>query len=174
MQFNAKVKSDPSGQLTGSYQCTVTPDALLLQRKKQTVMSIPRGTTAMRTTAANEIAIRLPSGPLVLALGKFAVYPSKLADAVAAFLSGSRATVDQADVKIEPYLLIPSVAPFGIMILTRGGAIWGALGGGVACACLAIAQAESIPRPGRAALILIINVALYAGILTLVTAAAHP
>jgi hypothetical protein len=173
MQFNAKVKSDPTGQLSGSYQCTVTADALLLQRKKQTVMSIPRGTPTTRTPAANEIAVQLPTGPLVLALGKFAVYPTKLADAVAAFLSGSRPTVDQADVKIEPYLLIPSVAPFGIMILTRGGAIWGALGGGIACACLAIAQAESVPRAGRVALILVINVALYAGIIALVMAAPH-
>jgi hypothetical protein len=172
MQFNAKVKSDPSGQLSGAYQCTVTADALLLQRKKQTVLSIPRGTPTWHP-AGNEISIKRPVGPLVLTVGRFAVYPSKLADAVAAFLSGKSPTINQGDVKIEPYLLIPSVAPFGIMILTRGGAIWGAVGGGIACACIAIAQAESIPRPGRAALILAINVALYAGIIALVSAAAH-
>jgi hypothetical protein len=167
MQFNAKVKADPTGQLSGSYQCTVAGDALRLQRKKQTVLSIPRGTRAMRS-ASNQIAVQLPTGPLVLALGKFAVYPGKLAEGVAAFLRGDRDALNESEFKIEPYLLVPALLPFGIMILTRGGAIWGALGGLVAVACLAIAQIESVPRAGRAALILLINVAIYGAILSLV------
>jgi hypothetical protein len=170
MQFNAAVKSDSTGMLKGTYQCTAAPDGLQLARKKQTVVVIPRGTAAT-LTGSNQVTVQTPGGTLVLAVSKFPAYQGRLAGAVAAFLRGERDLANEAEFKLEPYLLVPAVLPFGIMIVTRGGAIWGALGGGVAVACLAIAQLESIPRLGRLAIILLINVALYAGIIAMMSAA---
>jgi hypothetical protein len=170
MQFSAAVKSDSTGMLKGTYQCTPAPDGLHLARKKQTVVVIPRGSTATHT-GSNQVTVQTPGGTLVLAVSKFPAYQGRLAGAVAAFLRGERNLEADAEFKLEPYLLVPAVLPFGIMIVTRGGAIWGALGGGVAVACLAIAQVESIPRAGRLAIILVINAALYAGIIALMSAA---
>jgi hypothetical protein len=48
----------------------------------------------------------------------------------------------------------------------------GLLGGIAAAGCLAIAQAESMPRMARLGLIVLINAVLYAGILALVMQAA--
>jgi hypothetical protein len=170
MQLNARVKSDQSGHLRGNYQCIVAADGLQLQRKKQTVMVIPRGTRAHRT-AFNQLTVELPTGPFVLNIGKFASYQGRLIEAIAAFLRGERDSINESEFKIEPYLLAPAVLPFGIMIVTRGGAIWGGLGGIIAVACIAVAQLEAIPRIGRLAIILLINVVLYALIISLVHAA---
>jgi hypothetical protein len=170
MQFNAAVKSDSTGRLKGQYQCTPAPDGLHLARKKQTVLVLPRGVRATHT-GSNQIAVESSAGHLVLAISKFPAYQGRLAAAVAGFLRGERDLATDAEFKLEPYLMIPAVLPFGIMIVTRGGAIWGGLGGVVAVICLAIAQYEPIPRMARLGLILGINVALYAAIIALMASA---
>jgi hypothetical protein len=170
MQFNAAVKSDSAGQLKGSYQCTVEPGGLHLARKKQTQLVIPRRTYAART-GSNQVAVQMGGRSIVLAINRFATYQSRLADAVAAYLRGERQLATAAEFKIEPYLLLPAVLPFGIMVLTRGGAIWGALGGIIAVVCLTVAQMEAMPRAARLGLIILINAALYWGIITMVNAA---
>jgi hypothetical protein len=169
MQFNVAVKEDSAGQLKGSYQCTAGPDGLHLSRKRQDVLIVPRGAGAIRT-GSNRITVHVAGRTLVLAVSKFPAYQGRLADGVAAYLRGERelSAGDEGEFKLEPYLLVPAVLPFGIMILTRGGAIWGALGGVVAVACLALAQVESMPRVARLGLILLINAALYGMIFSLV------
>lgn len=62
------------------------------------------------------------------------------------------------------------VACIAIMIATRGGAIWGALGGGVGGLCLKISQSTNIPLAGRIAACTAITIALWAAIITLVVA----
>lgn len=166
MQFNAIVKSDTSGQLKGQYQCTAAADGLHLARKKQAVVVIPRGTPATHT-GSNLVTVDSPTGQLTMAITKFPAYQKRLAAAVASFVSGGRELPSDAEFKLEPYLLIPAVLPFGIMIVTRGGALWGVVGGLVAVGCLAVAQVESLPRIARLGLMLLINAVLYAVIIAM-------
>lgn len=59
-------------------------------------------------------------------------------------------------------------ACLAIMIVTRGGAIWGALGGGVGGLCLKVAQAQSLPVPLRIVICTAVTAALWVGIVMLV------
>lgn len=90
---------------------------------------------------------------------------------MAAWLRGERPALPQArEYKIEPYLLVPALLPFGIMAVTRGGAIWGAVGGALAVACIAVAQIETLHKLVRLAIILAISAAAYGVVFSLVAA----
>ncbi len=60
------------------------------------------------------------------------------------------------------------VACLAIMIATRGGAVWGALGGGVGGACLKISQNRQIPVLARFLVCAAITAVLWGVILALV------
>jgi hypothetical protein len=169
LQFKATIKSDPAKRLSGSYQCTSTPEGIRIEKKKENPLTLRPGTPAHRNVG-NIVDVRFGDRTVSMAIAKFPAYQTRLADAVAAFLRGERGDLQDGEFKIEWYLLVPAILPFGIMILTRGGAIWGALGGVVAFACLALVQVESIPKIGRLLLILGVNAMLYAAIVTLVAA----
>jgi len=171
MEFNATVKSDPAGILKGGFKATLGPDGLRMERKKQPPVLVGRGTAATYQSG-NMLTVALPGRAVTIAVTKFPAYQARLARGVAEYLRGERATFEDADVKMEWYLLVPAILPFGIMILTRGGAIWGALGGAVAVGCLYVAQVESMPKLARLVLIAVINAALYAAIYALVATAA--
>ena len=61
-------------------------------------------------------------------------------------------------------------ACLAIMIVTRGGAIWGAVGGGFGGLCIKVSQNPNLSVATRVALCCLITVALWAGILGLVWA----
>ena len=75
------------------------------------------------------------------------------------------------EVPTPPWAWAFFVACMAIMVLTRGGAIWGAIGGGVGGICLKVAQATSIPLAARIAICTVITGILWAGIIVLVAAA---
>src|SRR5689334_14989458 len=125
MQFNVAVKSDSRGRLKGAYQGKVESDGLHLQRKGRDEVVIARGSDA-KHVGANRVEVAMPDGAIVaFAVSRFGIYQSRLAAQLAAFLRGERRDLgDGSEFKLEPLLLIPAVLPFGIMLLTRGGAIW--------------------------------------------------
>jgi hypothetical protein len=173
VRFKAKVKADSANQLRRTLRAVVAPEGIQLTAKNQPVLTIPRPTPAAHD-GGNLLSVDLPGRRLTLAVSKFPAYQTRTAAYLAEYLRGRRATLIDEDVRLEPYLLVPAVLPFGIMLLTRGGAIWGALGGGIAFGCLAIAQNESMPKAGRIAVMLLINAVLYAVIIFLVIAASRP
>lgn len=59
------------------------------------------------------------------------------------------------------------VACLGIMIATRGGAIWGGVGGGVGGVCLKISQNREMPVVNRVLLCSLITAVLWIGIVVL-------
>src|SRR4051812_4511240 len=156
MQFKAKVKADPANELRGVYLCTVTPAGIEMSKKKRTAVVL-RGGLMGTYKGGNQVVVRLGGREVTLAVSKFGADQARLAMMLAEYVCGKRATIDNADVKLETYLTALAVLPFGIMILTRGGAIWGGLGGAVAFGCLALAQVETLSVAWRLALILVIN-----------------
>lgn len=71
---------------------------------------------------------------------------------------------------VPMWLYVPSVLPLGIMIVTRGGAIWGALGACLVGLNLKIARSESLPLAARLGLVLAITAAAYGAVVALVVA----
>jgi hypothetical protein len=108
---------------------------------------------------------------LTLAVNKFGTYQQRIAREVVGYLTGARTTMPEAaEFKLEPYMLVPAVLPLGIMIVTRGGAIWGAIGGALAALCVFVAQAEELPKAARLAIIVLVNAAAYAGVIAMMSA----
>jgi hypothetical protein len=173
MEFGAAVKSDSAGQLRGAVKCVLTPGGMSIGKGKSGVpLMIAQGTPA-RYDGGNRFSIDAGGGrTLALAVNKFGSYQNRIAREVASYLGGGgRATPpDAAEFKLEPYMLVPAVLPFGIMAVTRGGAIWGAVGGVLAVSCLFVAQAEQLPKAARLGIILLINVAAYGGVIAMMSA----
>jgi hypothetical protein len=172
MEFGAAVKSDSAGQLRGGVRCKLTPGGLSVQKGKSGMpVMIPRGAPA-RYDGGSRFSVDAGGRMLTLAVSKFGSYQQRIAREIAAYLSGARSNMpDVGEFKLEPYLLVVSILPFGIMAVTQGGAIWGAVGGVVAVGCLALAQAEQMPKAARLGLILLINVVVYAVVIAMVMAA---
>lgn len=63
------------------------------------------------------------------------------------------------------------VACLAIMILTRGGAIWGALGGGVGSICMKVSQNQNMPVAMKLTICAAITGTLWVAIAMLVMAA---
>lgn len=171
MEFGAAVKLDSMGQLRGAVRCTVTPQGLSVAKGKAPPLLVPVGTPA-RHEGGSRMVIKAGGRVLTLSVSKFGSYPQRIARDVAAFLRGERpAPLAAREYKIEPYLLVPSLLPFGIMAVTGGGAIPGAIGGALAVACLAVAQVETLHKAARLAIILAITAAAYGVTISLVAAA---
>jgi len=161
MQFNATIKSDSAGILRGGVKCSLTASGLTLAKRKIPTLLVPVGTDAI-SSRGNVVHVALPDRQIAFAVQKFGSYQGRLADDVAGFLRAERPEPVEADYKLQPYLLALSLLPIGIMILTGGGALWGAIGGAVAMACLVVAQNDRMPIAIRVLFILAICGMLYA------------
>lgn len=167
MEFNATVKGDSLGQLRGGVKCAVTSGGLTVTKGKNPPLLIPIGTSAA-AEGRSVLRVMLPDRQLSLAVQKFGAYQGRIAADVAAYLRGERQALAAGDYRLEPYLLVLSFLPFGIMILTRGGALWGAIGGGLAMLCLVVSQNEKLPILVRLLIVLGISACLYGLVLMLV------
>jgi hypothetical protein len=63
----------------------------------------------------------------------------------------------RADYGMPWYLWVLAVLPWGIPVLTLGGCLWVAIGGGISAGCFAIARATRIPIVYRTTFLIVIN-----------------
>ncbi len=156
--FKAAVKEDPRKALKGVLQASVGPEGLRLRQGKKVDLLVPRGSAA-EYLDENKLAVEAEGCTLTLAVHKFGSYQARIARDVAGFLAGARRGLDPASYRLEWYLYLPAVLPFGIPVITGAagagafaGAFWGALGFGLAAGCFTIAQVEKLPKAARLAL----------------------
>jgi WD40 repeat protein len=159
--FKAVVKDDPREALKGTLQATVTREGVRLHQGRKVDLLLPPGTRA-KYLQGNQLRAEVDGRPVTLAVNRFGSYQARMARDVSEFLAGRRRSLDPKDYRLEWYLYLPAVLPMGIPILTVGGAIWGALGFGVAAGCFTIAQMEQLPKAVRLGLALALNVVAYA------------
>ena len=169
MRFRATVKSDPARRMKGTYLCKIVPEGIQLQKRFQKFL-FPHRTPA-KYTQGNVIEVFLPTGMVTLAINGFYTYQERLAEAVVEFLRGERDALDAPEFRIEWFFIAASFLPFGIMILTRGGALGGIVAAMVVLGCIALSQVEGYSRVTRLILILLINAAFYAVVYYLVAGA---
>ncbi|MHB8994130.1 MAG: hypothetical protein ACYC63_02655 [Armatimonadota bacterium] len=74
---------------------------------------------------------------------------------------------------MPPWLWVLAVLPLGIMILTRGGAIWGAMGGGLMGLNMWVGKKPELHIGVRTGIILAVTAVAYAIVIPLVVAARH-
>jgi WD40 repeat protein len=165
-EFKAVVKSDPARLLKGQLKCGVTAEGLRLQQGKKLDLLLPVGTFASGGDGGR-FRVQVGGREVELAVASWALYPQRLARDLCAFLGGQRPPLAQQDYAIPPYLYVPAVLPLGIPALTRGGALWGALGFGLAGGCLAIIRREQWPAAARVASALGLSAAGYAVVIAL-------
>lgn len=170
---NVWIKSDSAGAIRGVMKSSATPQGLLLE-KGSDVLTLPIGSPAQHA-GRNIVSASVDGRNVTFAVKKFGTYQDRFARDVAAWLRGERPAPQDNDYKLEPYLLLLAFLPFGIMIVTRGGAIWGGIGGALAMLCFVVAQNEKLSLAVRVLVMLLISAAAYSAVIALVmsTAARH-
>lgn len=160
MSINVLVKSDPAEHAKGRFVCEIKEKGLVLKQGKKQKIAIPRGTPA-RYQSKNKFSVQLETYKLEITVAKFGSYQGRLAEDLAGFVNGDQPAPDPSAYGIEWYFYALSAVPFGIPIVTLGGAIPGAIGGGLFGACVGVAQLEQWPKPARLATMIAINVVAY-------------
>jgi hypothetical protein len=74
---------------------------------------------------------------------------------------------------MPPWLWALAVLPLGIMVLTRGGAIWGAMGGALMGLNMWVGKKPELHIGVRTGIILAVTAVAYAIVIPLVMAARH-
>jgi hypothetical protein len=139
--FKIAVQKDSAKAVKGTWECRVTGTGLRLQQRGNPDFVIPVGTSA-RHLGGNRLTVDLENRSVALAVAGFALYQQSLARDLCRFLNGKAPPPARDKYAIPAYLYVPAALPLGIPILTLGGAIWAALGCGLAGACFAIMRKE--------------------------------
>lgn len=166
LKFFAAIKKDPDKELKGQFSAELGPDGLTLKKKKQRDLHFPVGTRA-RYLKGNRIELEIDDRMVEVALAKLGWYCQRLARDVASFLRGKLDELDKRDYGIPWYLFVVAFLPIGIPAITLGGAIWGALAGGLIGANFTIVQTEKMPMAIRLLLVSLLSLAGYLTIIVL-------
>jgi len=151
MAFNVTVRSEPDQKIKGVYQCEIVERGLILTRRKKETIEIPRGSES-EYLGKNRFQVSVNDERLDITVAKFGNYQNSLTRDIAAFVRGDGDAPVMSDYRLPWYFYVVCVLPIGIPAITFGGAIPGAIGGGLAMACLAVAQREEWSIPKRLAL----------------------
>lgn len=116
----------------------------------------------------------LSCGAALQAVAKPAAQPAPGAAPVAAKPVATKPVATPAPpAAMPPWLWVLAVLPLGIMILTRGGAIWGAMGGGLMGLNMWVGKKPELHIGLRTGIILAVTAVAYAIVIPLVMAARH-
>ncbi|MFQ5807972.1 MAG: hypothetical protein ACE5JM_00005, partial [Armatimonadota bacterium] len=129
------------------------------QRKRHDFL-IPPGTPT-RYLGKNRLSTYYGSEVIEVTVAKFGCYQNRLARDLTTFMNQQVAYLHPWNYTLPWYFYLLSILPVGIPVLTLGGAIWGALGFGLAAGNFAIAQQEDWPVSHRVGLALLLTVAGY-------------
>jgi hypothetical protein len=165
LNFRGVVRHDPQGLLRGTFRARLTHNGLRLRQGDEGVLVVPGAGAEYRRD--NHLAVEVDGRRVELALSRPAWQVVRLARDAAAFLNGDLASLDPADYPVPWWLLAPALLPLGIPILTQGGAVWGALGGGLAGLCFSLATLERLSPAVRVAACLGAAAAGYLALFTL-------
>lgn len=159
------IKGKPKSPADGQWQCSLSPAGLTLARKGR-VISIPIGTPAVYSKG-NRFSVPFEEGILHLQIVSFGHYQSALARDLAEWLTGRGEMPTEKDYALERMFFLLCGLPIGIPVLTLGGALWGALGFGLAAVNFKIAQKENWGKGERISLSLLVALAGYGTVVAL-------
>jgi hypothetical protein len=169
MDFSATVKTEPPGVLKGSFKCAVTPHGIQFRQGKTLDFLIPVGTPAEHRPQ-NRVLVSLPEYRIDMTVVKWGSFADRFARDVALFVSGRGAPPQEHEYKMPVYLWVLALLPIGMPVITRGGAIPGAIAGAMVMVTYGIVQREDWPLAARIAGALAVSAGLYSTALALVAA----
>jgi hypothetical protein len=149
------------------FDAELTDEGVKLRQGKKHNFVVPIGSRAVYD-GKNLIALEIDEREVEFTVMMFGSYQHRLAKDVVAYVKGKKERLDPKRYKLEWYLLVPAVLPFGIPIITLGGALPMAIGFGVGAGCVVIAQQDKWPVPARLAAILGLTVLAYVVTIVLV------
>jgi hypothetical protein len=170
MEFNANVKTNPAGVLKGVFKCCVLPQGIHFTQGKNLDFLVPVGTPA-EYRGQNKLVLSLPEYQIELQVNRWGAYTFRLTHDLMNFMRGQGGHPQEAAYKMPPYFWALALLPIGIPILTVGGALPGAVGGGLVMVNLSILQREEWPLGARIGGTLAISAVAYAVILGMLKAA---
>ena len=155
-------QSTPRKVSKGRYQVELVDDTLILTKGKNQV-TIPVGTPT-RYQGNNKIEVTLPDCTLQCLVAKFGHNQKRLAEDLAKFISGQGSFPILSQYRIPWILLVMSLLPIGIPIMTLGGALPAGVAGGACAVCFGISSNDKWPIAIRTLLCIAVNVCAYVGI----------
>jgi hypothetical protein len=158
LTFSVKVKPGPNHRLSGWYQAEVTADGLRLIRKGKSIR-LPVGRAEY--LSGNSLRVEHDGAWAELAVAKLGTHTDILARDLAEFLAGDRPP-PAGGYSFPWYFWVLCLLPIGIPAVAVGGAIWAALGFGLASLCFTIAGRTRWPVPVRVVLMLLASGVGYA------------
>jgi hypothetical protein len=167
LKFKLTVKADPDKRFKGVFDATLTDERIALKQGKKHDFLVPIGSRAIYD-GKNLIVLEIDEREVEFNVVLFGAYQHRLARDVVAYLKGKKERLNPRRYKLEWYLLVPAVLPFGIPIFTLGGALPCAIGFGAGAGCVVIAQQDRWPVPLRLGVILGLTVAAYIATFVLV------
>jgi hypothetical protein len=167
VNFKCMVKTEPKGVLKGNVDCTLDPQGLRIRQGKTLDMLVPVG-SPVEHLRDNLFSIQTTTCRMEMTLAKLGSFQNRLTRDVVAYLRGQGPLPVDDEYRLPWYFYPVALAPVGIPILTQGGAIWGALGFGLAGLCYTIVQKEDWPVAARVAAALCVSGVGYAVVMTLV------
>jgi hypothetical protein len=169
MSFSVEVQKGAVGIAKGTYQVQIHDSGVTLSRSGQEPIAVPVG-SSVQVDAKATLQVATDNHEFRMRVLGFTLANQRLAEDLGAFLNKQAPPPNVSEYKIPTYLFVLAVLPFGIMIVTRGGALWGAVGGGLFAVGVAVAKRQELPLAARIAILVLINVLAYGGVIALVLA----
>ena len=141
------ITSEPKELAKGFWDCQMSEGGIVLTQKDQTI-EVPVGSD-VGYPGKNKFSFAHQGGVVHVIINKMGSYQQRLARDMATWLTNQVPMPDPANYKLEWFYYIFAVLPFGIPIITLGGAIPTGLGVGLGFGNLAIAQKEEWPPATR-------------------------
>lgn len=154
--FGVQVQKDPQKVLKGAFEAQLTAEGLRLRKGKKQEFLVAPGESA-QYLKGNRLSLLIEGRWVEVTVFKLGWYQTRLATDLAEYLNGERDVLYPEEYKLPLYLYAVAFLPLGIPIITLGGLLPGALGGGLFGACLGLAQVERIPVGVRVLLALALS-----------------
>jgi len=157
MDFKVEVSSVPKGVLNATYEATLSDAGLMLEKRGQPPVTILRGKPATDDGKGRVNVIYEGAQVSIRVLG-LRIDNKGLAQDLAAWLSGNAAPPQVSEYTVPGVLFVLALLPLAIPVITLGGMIPGAIGGGLAFTGLRIAKSRELSVPVRIAILLVIGI----------------
>jgi hypothetical protein len=152
------VVRDSTHHFRGNIPARLTHEGLCLGREGFLVRP---GACRAVCRRANRIGLEIGERHIETTVSKTGVYGDRLARDLATLLNGERGPIVLGDYRFEWYVWVLALLPVGILVLMRGGAIWGALAGAMIGLALFVAHLDRLPRILRLGMLFGVGVLSY-------------
>ncbi|MCS7045817.1 MAG: hypothetical protein NZO58_05630, partial [Gemmataceae bacterium] len=142
VKFRALVKTKTAALKKGNYEAAIDEQGMLIKKNRKETIDLPLG-TPIAHKGKNLIDVEIDGEWSTIAVMRFRTYNQRFSQALVDFMNGNLKRLDIADYEIPWPMFILVLVPWGIPIITLGGALPIVLGAAVSGANFAIISREN-------------------------------